>query len=274
MTDNPADIHAEDGENDSYLASMSDLMVGMLFIFIIMLMAFALNFRQAEDENLRTLDDAILLLEEVARKNEILEKGRLLVSENQALRDRMLTRMRGSLKEQGVDVSIEESGVLRLRDGLPFGSGDADLTGVTLKNAKALARVLELWVPCYSIRPDTQAQDCPRDSVPVLEAIFVEGHTDDQPISGKFRDNWALSTARAANTYEVLKSAAPGLTALRNASGKALFGVSGYGEERPLVANDSEKNRSLNRRIDIRFLLASPSPEQIDRIQREADQPH
>jgi chemotaxis protein MotB len=34
-------------EDESYFVSMTDLMVGMLFIFIIMLMAFALNLRRS-----------------------------------------------------------------------------------------------------------------------------------------------------------------------------------------------------------------------------------
>ncbi len=37
-------------EEDNYLASVSDLMVGLLFVFIIMLMAFALNLRTAEEQ--------------------------------------------------------------------------------------------------------------------------------------------------------------------------------------------------------------------------------
>jgi chemotaxis protein MotB len=36
-------------EGESYLASLSDLMVGMLFVFILMLMAFALTYRTAQD---------------------------------------------------------------------------------------------------------------------------------------------------------------------------------------------------------------------------------
>ena len=35
-------------EDEGYLASVSDLMVGMLFVFIIVLMGFALNYRSAE----------------------------------------------------------------------------------------------------------------------------------------------------------------------------------------------------------------------------------
>ena len=39
-------------EDESYFISMTDLMVGLLFIFIIMLMVFALQYREAERKNL------------------------------------------------------------------------------------------------------------------------------------------------------------------------------------------------------------------------------
>jgi chemotaxis protein MotB len=37
-------------EEESYFVSMTDLMVGLLFIFIIMLMVFALQYREGEKE--------------------------------------------------------------------------------------------------------------------------------------------------------------------------------------------------------------------------------
>ena len=40
-------------EEESYFISMTDLMVGLLFIFIIMLMVFALQYREAERKILR-----------------------------------------------------------------------------------------------------------------------------------------------------------------------------------------------------------------------------
>ena len=43
-------------EEDNYLASVSDLMVGLLFVFIIILMAFALNLRSSSCE--RTIWEA------------------------------------------------------------------------------------------------------------------------------------------------------------------------------------------------------------------------
>jgi hypothetical protein len=40
-------------EDESYFISMTDLMVGLLFIFIIMLMVFALQYREAERKTMR-----------------------------------------------------------------------------------------------------------------------------------------------------------------------------------------------------------------------------
>ena len=37
-------------ESENYFISMTDMMVGMLFIFLIMLMVFALNYRIGDDD--------------------------------------------------------------------------------------------------------------------------------------------------------------------------------------------------------------------------------
>jgi len=77
--------------------------------------------------------------------------------------------------------------------------------------------------------------------------IRVEGHTDNLPISsGKFPSNWELSLMRAANVLHVLSGEA-GLPSDR-------LSAVGYGEYRPLVPNDSEANRAINRRVDIVIL--------------------
>ncbi len=257
-----------EGESDSYLASMSDLMVGMLFIFIIMLMTFALSYRSAQDESSATVESLSSLVDEVTRKTAILERGQALLTENKVMLDRMLAELQAALAERGVKATIEEGGVLRLRDSMPFASGEADIGPVAGRTAAILAETFARILPCYSV---AGSGHCPANTRPILEAVFIEGHTDNQPISGKFRDNWVLSTARASNTYEAITAAGPALTHLKNGAGKAMFGVSGYGEERPVAGNDSEPNRALNRRIDLRFLLATPTPEQLERIRHEAE---
>jgi chemotaxis protein MotB len=77
-------------------------------------------------------------------------------------------------------------------------------------------------------------------------AIRVEGHTDDVPIQGGvYRDNWDLSAARAAAVVRVL--VAGGLNPSR-------FAVLGFGEHRPIQANDTEAGRSANRRVLLAIL--------------------
>ena len=74
--------------------------------------------------------------------------------------------------------------------------------------------------------------------------IRVAGHTDDLPIeNGMFDSNWDLSYARARNVinFGINYSHVP----------PEKFSAVGYGEYRPAFPNDSEKNRSKNRRIEI-----------------------
>jgi len=74
--------------------------------------------------------------------------------------------------------------------------------------------------------------------------IMVEGHTDDVPIhTREFRDNWQLSTERALSVLGYLLKN----TRLR----PERFSAVGFGQFNPIVPNDTERNRALNRRVDI-----------------------
>ena len=77
--------------------------------------------------------------------------------------------------------------------------------------------------------------------------IYVSGYTDDIPINTvKYASNWELSAARAASVVRLL--AEQGIDPGR-------MGAIGFGEYRPLVANDSPQNRLRNRRVVIRMLV-------------------
>ncbi len=81
------------------------------------------------------------------------------------------------------------------------------------------------------------------------EVIMVSGFTDDLrvqvPAQG-FKDNWDLSAQRALTVTRALIG-----------SGLAASDVfaAGFGEQHPVVPNDSMENRALNRRVEI-----SPMP--------------
>lgn len=75
--------------------------------------------------------------------------------------------------------------------------------------------------------------------------IRIDGHTDNDPIhkSAKlFQDNWHLSAMRGLTVLRFLvKQGVPA---------EKIY-VAGFGESRPLEANDSRAHKSKNRRVEV-----------------------
>jgi outer membrane protein OmpA-like peptidoglycan-associated protein len=122
-----------------------------------------------------------------------------------------------------------------------------------------LADVLGNVLPCYTRRADRPRPDscAQRGAAGQLDAVFIEGHTDNVALAGygQFRDNWDLSTARAKAIYNGLTSRQPDLDLLLNQHEQPVLGVSGYADRRRVAENDSDDNRRKNRRIDLRFVM-------------------
>jgi chemotaxis protein MotB len=74
-------------------------------------------------------------------------------------------------------------------------------------------------------------------------AIIVEGHTDDVPILGSNMSNWELSDHRAEAVIRYFVN--------EERLSPERFAAAGYGEFQPLASNDTEENKSKNRRIEI-----------------------
>ena len=75
--------------------------------------------------------------------------------------------------------------------------------------------------------------------------IKIEGHTDNVPISGRYRNNMLLSTARANSVFEYLKD-------VKKISPKSME-TSGFGEYKPVASNKTAKGRAQNRRVEIKI---------------------
>ncbi len=77
--------------------------------------------------------------------------------------------------------------------------------------------------------------------------IRVDGHTDNQPLSGlgEFSDNWELSQARALSVVKYMISFL-GIAPDRLAA-------NGFGQFQPVANGDSDEARAQNRRIELKF---------------------
>jgi chemotaxis protein MotB len=232
-------------EEENYFISMTDMMVGLVFIFLILIMYYALQYRQTTDE---------------------------LTSADRT-RSVILVQLQDYLKDHGVKVEIDtRTGVLRLPDNILFDSGNPHPKPEGVAALGQLANGLMQVLPCYADGVPRPA-GCPA-STHRVEATFIEGHTDSDPLngSGGLTDNWDLSVERATNTYRQLIAERPELGNFCLKTGStcsAILSVSGYGDTRPVAAGDDDASKQRNRRIDIRILMETPKPAETAAIESQ-----
>jgi chemotaxis protein MotB len=259
---------AEEGEN--YFISMTDMMVGVLFIFIILLMTFALDFRRTTDVQ----EDALKVAQEVAAKLDALQtdvrEQLARMDKAQKDRSRLLLDIRDQLAAEGLSVQVDEAnGVLRLtEDAVRFAPNRADLVDRNKENVDKIARVFERVLPKYARCRGDEQGECKKGDEASIETVFMEGHTDE---TGVDADNWQLSTARAVSTYRELVAVAPTLKLLQNRQRQEIISVSGYSSTRPIDPRHQREAWDRNRRIDLRFVMETDSRQGLERILKVTD---
>jgi flagellar motor protein MotB len=271
---NHDDYSVFEDEGAGYLVSVSDIMAGLLFIFIITLVAFVIQYQDAAD---KTEQEKIELQEVEERKEE--ERTRLeqtvdQLTNNRRIRKHLLSRIEDHLKARGVEVEVDQDrGVLRLTEKtVQFRTNKSELDAEPRQNLAVIAEVLAELLPCYAGGGVEAGPACDRQVRGKLEAVFVEGHTDNVPVRGIADFNWRLAAQRAIATYQYLLEQEPSLGRLLNGDTRnpePLFSVSGYADQRPLIPHDEPTDEPLNRRIDMRFIMTPPkeTPEIIRAIQ-------
>lgn len=208
---------------DAFTTSVSDLMAGLLSIFILALCYFMLNFQTVTNK----------------------------YTGNTELRNQLLKDVGKDLQAQGLQVRIDtKQGVLRIPESVLFESGEANIK----EQGQAAVSKLSQSLLKTMTRPEYRE---------ALETVFIEGHTDNVPIHNEFfQSNWELSTQRAINTWNLMRNDEPEFNWLVNPRGEPIFSCSGYAETRPVRENgldpNSEAGRAANRRIDIRFVMMPP----------------
>jgi Flagellar motor protein len=255
------DHHAEEDEN--YFISMTDMMVGILFVFIILLMVFAMNFREQTD----TSEEQIRRLEQVRdTANDVQIEVRALQAQVETeisaaaaaadLTQSLLETLRERLAAEGLEVTIDpRSGVLRLNEeAINFEVDRADLTERAAANVDKLAIVLATVLPFYSPENSTGPA--------YIETVFIEGHTDERGLPER---NWELSTQRAVNTFWRLVQQQPYLRELKNRAGTPVLSAAGYADSRPIPGVDPT-DYDHHRRIDLRFILDTDTSERLQDV--------
>ena len=240
-------------EENPYWMSFSDVMSGLLVIFILASVILILRLMELQAQAQEQVAD---FEEEIA-----------LLRKAEEVRRNILSEAAEVLRSRGIQVEVSEnSTVLRIPNHLlGFDTGADEIGQQYRATAYEIGSVLHQLIT-------------KEDRADYLDTVFVEGHTDNRPFTGRLcgtKGNWCLSTFRAISLWQFWESALPAddkLGYLRNGDGNTLFSVSGYAETRPVIENQvTEEDFSQNRRIDIRFTIRRPTSSDYEKVRAKVD---
>jgi len=230
-------------ESSDTQQAYGDLITATLFVFIITLVAYIINF-SANQEQVHSIGQKISDI--VARQTYLVQR----VSHYLTLNNIPHT-------------SHPKEGVIRFTaDSLSFDSGTYTLSGEQAIKLDTIVKVMAGIIPCYANNPPAglaKLLHCTKGQRSQLQGVVIEGNTDNLPFRGKggLLDNLDLSAKRAA-TVERSMLNNPVLHGLENVQNQSLFSIAGYGDTHPLNVYKKPVADSMNRRIDIRFVLNTP----------------
>jgi chemotaxis protein MotB len=296
---------------ESYFVSMTDIMVGMLFVFIILLMYFVFRIQNTSEPMVPMSEHRALLADRdkladslklaTSRINELeneikhlnqnpLEKYLKLAD---AARESILWDLQRSMKNipgitEGDVKVIAEQGILRLSGDMLFPNGVSTIApgSPSDRAVKALSAALAKVLACFSVGPASNPIKSCNPNAVFIDAVFVEGHTDNVPITGllegSIKDNVSLSARRAINTMQTIYADQPRLGQMLSISPSQegrqlgegtspLINAAAFGDTRPAFSNDTEDGRKSNRRIDLRLLMYSPRTETLSALHKLLD---
>lgn len=192
---------------------------------------------QLEIENLGAkLNAALVRAAEEERKRRALEQAAREKAEAEAAD---LTRYRSEFFGRLSQILEGQQGVQVVGDRFVFSSEVLFSTGEATLSSEGDAQIRDVTQML-----DRIATDIP----PEIDWIIrVDGHTDNQPLSGtgRYRDNWELSQARA---LAVVRYMVDDLGFPRNR-----VAATGFGDTRPIAPNDTPDGRAQNRRIELKL---------------------
>ncbi len=259
---------SREGDEGSYLSSVSDLMSGLLFIFIFALMIFIMhaNKKASEAENMtQQLMDEKKHIEQLQTQLQDIQSR--LTNNNQA-RQVLLERIADNIEAKAhIHLNVDvERGILRIpENAISFQTGSAEVNTQNQKRLEDIASVLAREVICFAPNSrEFRTKHCQKINPfhNELDAILIEGHTDNQVFLGDKLGvmNRKLSTARSNTVYHYLVQTHSVLNDLTNRLGQKIFSISGYGSERPLKGHEhlTSTDDPANRRIEFRFIFSEP----------------
>lgn len=265
-----------ESSEESYFASFTDMLVGILFIFIILLMIAARDYQEATDavtekqiaEQIAAIAEDQQKALDQARNKELWKTQQDLFYQDRA---KILLTLESALKQRGMPVAVDvHQGVLRLPENIMFASGENAVHDTGKQAVAILAEVLGTYLPCITPTADpSRLFTCNflnLASNDGLDAVYV---VDNPEFNGSSEQKWLLSVQRTISVFSELTQRDPYLdTGLKNTTGVPVLNVAAKKERRLLDQHDRAKK---NKVIELWFKMRSPTPDDIKRLKAVED---
>lgn len=202
-------------EGEGFSLSISDIMSGLLLIFILLLSSVLLEMTEQKEKNEYTLN---------------------MVSDQEKAKRSIISELSGELDEFDLEVD-EKTGIVRIKESLLFEYGKSDVTD----RGKGF---LKIFIPKYA-----EILLCKHEIEEQIGNIIIEGHTDN---IGSYNYNLDLSLMRAFSVANYIYSDqfddfeySQSFQNKLSANGRSYIN--------PLVENDTDEHRQQNRRVEFKF---------------------
>jgi len=228
---------------DSSFMPISDMFVGIIFIFLIIFASFWLQLNNSQ----RTLE--------------------IQIKDNLETRSAILKEIKDNVElPEDITVILNErvGGLIFVSKNGFFDTGKANPSDKGQLLFQNLSKVLGNVLECHSA--SHHLSGCNKGRRGLISAVLVEGHADSQKIGphSRYKSNLELSAARAAEAYNQILASGANFLQYKNENNESLFGVSAYGDTRPIEKTlripyeDETKETSQDRRIELRIIMAAP----------------
>ncbi len=265
----------QEGYSSEGWMSFSDIMTGLLFIFLLIILTMMYLNREEQNKykDLKEREAALNAKLELMKKRELelethIKNVNTKIKEPEEKTQEIMSKITDNLKKKGINVSLDlNNNVIHVLDSeLKFESGEYSIPRQYSQTVKNLTEELNSALRANSDR---------NYHISYIDTIFIEGHTDKVFYNNKtIFGNWGLSTLRAISVWNSMNGYSHNsLGKYKNIDGKSLFSVSGYANMRPNpCSNEGDQNfrteevcgsvayplneiesNAKNRRIDIRF---------------------
>lgn len=234
----------EPQEDVDYWMSYSDLMAGLVLVFILLLVFFITLAKQDLEQKQQELLDQRQLLDRQTQQLETVDRD---VARVLGIREQILLRVKTRFEAAGKNVSFDDNtGAIRLGSNILFREGSSRLSR---KGRETLEHVIPLYYE--ALLGDEQLRDH-------VDQIVFEGHTntnysgDDDP-DRAYLYNLRLSQRRAYEAMEYVIDSDIGASY----EAKELLAANGYSSSRIIYEDEArtQEDKERSRRIEIRFRL-------------------